>query len=183
MKAIVISDTHLKSPEKLSWLQQAGDSVIIHAGDYTDPSVVAFLQQSQLFFGVYGNADSDLVKTMLPERQQFTLGPYQVGLYHGHGTGQTTAERAFAAFADDQVDIIVFGHSHQPSISTRNHIIMLNPGSATAKRKERWFSYIELELTPNGVKACLHLASTDKENIDEIRSLTSDSMDAASGCK
>lgn len=46
MKALVISDTHLKSPEGLTWLtdKHKDASMIIHAGDYTDGSVITFLQ-------------------------------------------------------------------------------------------------------------------------------------------
>jgi putative phosphoesterase len=113
------------------------------------------LQSQQAFYGVWGNVDSDGIKSTLPEKQVFLLAAYQVGLYHGHGTGGTTADRAFQAFASENVDIIIFGHSHQPCIFTRNKIIMLNPGSITAKRKERWFSYIVLDLEPTGISARL----------------------------
>jgi putative phosphoesterase len=157
MKAIVISDTHLKSPEKLTWLtrKHTDASIIIHAGDYTDSSVLAFLQSWPPFLGVSGNADSDRIKSTLPEKQLFSLASYQVGLYHGHGPGGTTPDRAFRAFANENADIIIFGHSHQPCIFTRNKILMVNPGSITAKRKERWFSYIVLDLDPTGIAAQL----------------------------
>lgn len=162
MHAIVISDTHLKSPERLSWLLQTDTNLIIHAGDYTDPSVVTFLQQHFSFKGVFGNADPELTSAMLPEKQQFSLETYQIGLYHGHGIGRTTPERAYAAFENDGVDIIIFGHSHQPSILTRNQVILLNPGSITAKRKEKWFSFIELDLMPDRVSAHIHFIAADQ---------------------
>lgn len=157
MKALVIADTHLKSPEKLAWLtdQHADADVIIHAGDYTGEAVLAFLQEQPSFFGVAGNADSDTVKAALPEKRLLQLASYRVGLYHGHGASGTTPDRALRAFAGEQTDIIILGHSHQPSIFTRDRILLLNPGSFTAKRKERWGSYIVLELNPSGIAANL----------------------------
>lgn len=157
MKVIVISDTHLQAPEKLTWLtsRHPDADAIIHAGDYTNSSVLTYLQSQRPFLGVAGNNDPEEIKRLLPEKQILTLDSYQVGLFHGHGTGGTTPDRAFQAFAGDQVDIIIFGHSHQPCIFTRNKILLLNPGSLTAKRKERWFSYIILTLEPVGPAAQL----------------------------
>lgn len=157
MKVIVIADTHLQSPAKLAWLtgRHADAGAIIHAGDYTGRSVLTFLQSQGPFFGTAGNADPEEIKRLLPEKQVLTLASYQIGLYHGHGTGGTTPDRAFRVFAGEPVDIIIFGHSHQPCIFTRNKILLLNPGSLTAKRQERWFSYIILTLAPTGPAAQL----------------------------
>lgn len=155
MKAIILSDTHSKSPEKLYWLQHTEADYIFHAGDYTELSVLTFLQSLNNFFGVSGNADCEQVKQMLPAKAILELANCRIGLFHGDGAGKTTPDRAFQAFTDDSVNIIIFGHSHQPSISTRNRILMLNPGSITNKRKEKWFSYIELEHTHNGIAARL----------------------------
>jgi|GEM_PF-3842262 len=66
-----------------------------------------------------------------------------------------TIDRALACFEGEAVDIIIYGHSHQPSIQTRNKVLLLNPGSITSKRRERWYSYIELELMEMGVEAKL----------------------------
>ena len=70
-----------------------------------------------------------------------------------HSTATLT--RTFNSFIDDNVDIIIFGHSHQPLVKTEKGILMLNPGSITTKRFERWFSYIILELKIDGIKVNL----------------------------
>jgi putative phosphoesterase len=56
-------------------------------------------------------------------------------------------------FKEDKVDIIIFGHSHQPIIKTINKTLMLNPGSPTSKGKERWYSVIILELERECINA------------------------------
>jgi putative phosphoesterase len=38
------------------------------------------------------------------------------------------------AKAADNVDVIIYGHSHQPKIETRNGTLFFNPGSAGPRR-------------------------------------------------
>ncbi len=156
MKALIIADTHLKSPDKLNRLLAEHDDAdaLIHAGDFTDPAILQALE-GRLLFAVAGNADAEPIKQALPEKRIVELAGYRIGIVHGHGQGKTTPDRALQAFADEPVDIIVFGHSHQPAIYTRNKILLLNPGSFTVKRQERWFSYIVLDLEPTGIAAKL----------------------------
>ena len=46
-----------------------------------------------------------------------------------HDISQLDVDPAAAGFA-----AVVFGHSHRPSIETRNGILFLNPGSAGPRR-------------------------------------------------
>ncbi|MDU4961682.1 MAG: metallophosphoesterase [Sporomusaceae bacterium] len=157
MKVLIIADTHLKSPQKLDLLL-AGHSdadALIHAGDFTDPAILQALQERMPLLAVAGNADAEPIRLALPPKRLITLAGYRIGIVHGHGQGKTTPDRALQTFAGEQVDIIIFGHSHQPAIYTRNKTLLLNPGSFTAKRQERWFSYIVLELDPTGISAKL----------------------------
>lgn len=158
MKIAVFSDTHGTGASfSLDWALPyltAADAVL-HAGDFTAPATLAFFRKFSGFHGVTGNGDQPEIAAALPGQQILELAAYRIGLFHGHGLGKTTPERAYAAFADKQVDIIVFGHSHQPAIFTKNKLLLLNPGSPTNKRKERWFSFILLELSPSRVAATL----------------------------
>jgi putative phosphoesterase len=46
-----------------------------------------------------------------------------------------------AAFADEPVDVICFGHSHQPVCQRREGRWLVNPGSPTDKRTQARYSY------------------------------------------
>ena len=156
MKVGIISDTHIKNNDEsiidiLDTYFQDID-MIIHAGDYIDETVVDALINHKNFIGVSGNVDNTKVKELLKEKKLITLEGYRIGIFHGHGNGDSTLTRAYNRFKDDQVDIIIFGHSHQPLIKTMNKILLLNPGSLRYKRQERWFSYIILELQPSRIK-------------------------------
>ena len=156
MNIAIISDTHLKKNSgQLDALitEFRNADLVIHAGDYGGAWVLAYLENHFNFSGVWGNIDDDTIKTLLQEKLILNVGPYQIGVCHGHGKTKTTIERAYDNFENNIVDIIIFGHSHQPIINTKNKVLMLNPGSLTSKRQERWFSYIMLTVDYSGLKA------------------------------
>jgi uncharacterized protein len=161
MKIAIISDTHLgKNLDKLyilidEYLKHY--QLVIHCGDYTSYDVLNILREKCNFTGVWGNGDKDDIKDILKEKLIIECEGYKIGVYHGHGNGKTTMERAYNKFNDDNVDIIAFGHSHQPLIKTHNKVLMLNPGSITNKRREKWFSYILLDINKDFIKPQLIL--------------------------
>jgi len=160
MKIAIISDTHIhKHLDKLETLIKNrfhSVDMIIHAGDYTDIRAISLLKRCSNFVGVWGNNDKGSIRELTNETEIIVVEKYRIGIYHGHGDKCSTLDNAYAAFRDDEVDIIIYGHSHQPSIITKKKILMLNPGSPTYKRKERWFSYIILEICDNNIFASLH---------------------------
>lgn len=156
MRVGIISDTHISIDNYRikdlleSYLKDV--DIIIHAGDYTNEKVIDAITDYRDFIGVSGNVDNDNVKKLLREKEIITLEGYRIGIYHGHGNEDTTLTRAYNNFKNDLVDIIIFGHSHQPLVKTVKGILMLNPGSLTNKRLERWFSYAILELQPDRIR-------------------------------
>lgn len=55
--------------------------------------------------------------------------------------GRCTLDRAYNAFADDGVNIVLYGHSHIPFRSRRDGVLLFNPGSPTDKRFNPAYSY------------------------------------------
>lgn len=155
MKIGIISDTHLGvDTEKLKgFIEKYFTEVdlIIHAGDFNYINVIDTIRRYKEFIGVYGNNDIDIVKKLMDYKRIIEVKGYKVGIIHGHGKEKTTFDRAYNEFLEDNPDIIVFGHSHQPLLKTKGKILMLNPGSLTCKRRERWFSYIILEIKDNNI--------------------------------
>lgn len=144
MRIGIISDTHLKksgeniNPILNEYLNEV--DMIIHAGDYINKEVINRIKIFKKFIGVYGNVDDEKVKEVVKEKEIIEVMGYKIGIFHGHGRTKTTIDRVYKSFEDDSVDIIIFGHSHQPIVRTKNKILMINPGSPINKRKERWFS-------------------------------------------
>lgn len=160
LKIGVISDTHINAGNlhRLNnFLQQHMEDIdmIIHAGDYISSKAIHSLKEFKNFVGVWGNVDGEDTRQLVPEKKIIEIENYSIGIFHGHGLKKTTMDRAYEAFKDEDVDIIIFGHSHQPIIKTKNKVLLLNPGSPTDKRNERWFSFIILELDNDSVSAQL----------------------------
>lgn len=149
MRIGVISDTHI--PRRRASLPDevhrifGGVDLILHAGDINDWSVLRELNTIALTEAIAGNTDANAMSEVLGERRMLGLAGFKVGLTHGHlGKGKSTPERAFSLFM--QADVIVFGHSHQPYNQKHRGVLLLNPGSATDRRREPYCSVAILTL-------------------------------------
>ncbi|MGP6157352.1 MAG: metallophosphoesterase family protein [Vulcanimicrobiaceae bacterium] len=144
----VISDTHLPHfgsalPRALlDGLRDAGVTQILHCGDHTSPLTEALLARVAPVVAVAGNCDGYTLVERWGRRRIVTAGGVRIGLVHGHeGSGRDTPSRAYGAFEKGTVDVVCFGHSHQPLIERRAGVLLLNPGSPTDKRREARYSF------------------------------------------
>jgi putative phosphoesterase len=122
----VISDTHgLMRPQALAALQ--GCDLIIHAGDVGSTAVITELSGIAPTYVVRGNVDGADWATALPMTEFVEIGGRRFFVLH---------EISHLDFdpADLGCAAVVFGHSHQPSIETREGVLFLNPGSAGPRR-------------------------------------------------
>jgi len=127
----VLSDTHAGSfadlPNKILTALDEVD-MIIHAGDYTTKAVLDGLKQFCEVVAVHGNMDSNELKQILPEKELLTVNGKRVGITHGWGSPYGIEDRVGRLFSN--VDIIVFGHSHQSMNKIIGGILFFNPGQA-----------------------------------------------------
>ena len=152
MKVICISDTHVdgmgKLPAALYDALKTAD-LIIHAGDITSPSVIEELMSMAPVEAVAGNMDGWDISNYHPKKKVVEAGGFRIGITHGAGRVTNIEERVLAIFEGDNVDCIVFGHSHNPVVSRHGRVLLVNPGSPTDKRWAPYISYAVLELTDN----------------------------------
>ncbi|MGA2032553.1 MAG: metallophosphoesterase family protein [Thermoguttaceae bacterium] len=122
----IISDTHgLLRPEALEALDDC--KLIIHAGDVGSPHVLAALEQIAPVFAVRGNVDRDAWALRLPETRVVEIE--HLLLYLLHDLGTLDLDPRAAGFR-----VVVFGHSHQPSVSEKQGVLYVNPGAAGPRR-------------------------------------------------
>lgn len=122
----VISDTHgLLRPEALDVLR--GSDMIIHAGDVGKPEVLDRLGEVAPLHVVSGNIDKGSWAATLPLTQLVEVDDHRFFVLHD--IAQLDVDPVAAGIA-----AVVFGHSHRPSIETRNGVLFLNPGSAGPRR-------------------------------------------------
>lgn len=165
MKIVVLSDTHL--PKKNKGLparlieELRGADLIIHAGDWQTLDVYKELQTYARVEGVYGNVDNEEIAGLLPDKKVVEVCGFRIGITHGHGKGQTTEKRAIAAFEDEKVDCIIFGHSHIPAMRYEGDLLLFNPGSPTDKRRQKLFSFGVISISDKMVAEHIFLMNSN----------------------
>ena len=148
MKIGVLSDTHLHrlTRDFRDILDQYlwDVDLIFHAGDFVSAEIVEFLSRKN-FHGVHGNMDPIEVKEILPEKKRVQVGPYRIGLIHGDGPSTGLEERI--QFEFQNVDAIVYGHSHRAANHVKDGILFFNPGTATGFSFSKYHSVGILEVS------------------------------------
>jgi putative phosphoesterase len=134
-RIIVLSDTHIplvvpKLPARIVKELKKAD-MCLHAGDYVDMKVIRDIQRYTDFHGVHGNMDDEKLRKKLPEKLLLKVESVKIGMTHGSGAPVGIRERVAAVFEKDEVDIVIFGHSHQAYMERHDGRLYFNPGSAT----------------------------------------------------
>ena len=122
----VISDTHgLLRPEALVALAEAEH--ILHAGDVGMPEILDELRKIAPVTAIRGNVDVSGPCAELPATDVVELAGRLFYLVHSVRDLDINPKVAGVA-------VVVSGHSHKPSIETKQGVMYLNPGSAGPRR-------------------------------------------------
>ena len=114
----------------------AGDLFDTKYGDYSNPDFQPDSIRDELvslehsFYYVYGNCDSPAFCPGYPSAMIFTAFNKKIYLSHGHHLPAT----------DENMDIIIQGHTHLYSLEKKGPHIFLNPGSTAYPRNGK-FTY------------------------------------------
>ena len=147
----LIADTHVPDrkreldPRILPIFKKARVGMILHAGDISVPRVLDELAQAAPVIAVRGNRDW-LRFTDLPLSRVLEIDGLKIGMTHGHINWGSYARdkmrfvlrgpQTFEFFANravqnmPNVDILIFGHNHEPMIKEIKGTLVVNPGSA-----------------------------------------------------
>jgi putative phosphoesterase len=141
-RLVLLSDTHLPARAKrLSddvWRAVDAADAVVHAGDWVDLATLDALQsRARRLIAVWGNNDGPDLRSRLPEVAIETIEELRVGVVHETGPAAGREARMDQTYADQGLDVLVFGHSHIPWDShTPGCIRLLNPGSPTDRRRQ-----------------------------------------------
>ena len=116
MQLLLLADTHLPRRAKdlpgEVWEQADRADLIVHAGDWIDVSLLDDLETHAPVLGCWGNNDGWDLRARLPEVARRTLEGVRFAVVHETGSTEGRERRMSAAYED--VDVLVFGHSHIP---------------------------------------------------------------------
>jgi putative phosphoesterase len=102
---------------------------IFHAGDFVEWGVVEYLSSLKELIAVCGNMDSQDIRKAFPQKRIIELKGFKIGLIHGGGAPFGIESRIRDEF--DEVDAIVYGHTHTPVHHQVKNIYFFNPGCGT----------------------------------------------------
>lgn len=139
----LISDTHGHLDERVmrvfsALAEQGSLAAIVHAGDVgSDPGVLWELGALAPVTAVLGNCDHPLPSLDLAAVARTTVAGVRILVIHD--------------FADlgqipEGTDVVVRGHSHIPSVQHRGDVLVVNPGSASQRRRQPSRSVAVLEI-------------------------------------
>ncbi|HTV09772.1 MAG TPA: metallophosphoesterase family protein [Candidatus Aquilonibacter sp.] len=122
----VLSDTHsLLRPEALDALR--GATHILHAGDVGDIAILEALRKIAPVTAIRGNIDTGGPTAQLPATEAIELNGRLIYMLHSLADLDLKPEAA-------GISVVISGHSHKPTIETRNGVLYLNPGSCGPRR-------------------------------------------------
>lgn len=103
-----------------------GVEEIVHAGDIGGDAVLYELETIAPVTAARGNCDGDsLAGFDLPLTARTTVAGVRILVIHDiHDLGPIPSD----------VDVVVCGHSHHPSVALHGRVLVVNPGSATNPR-------------------------------------------------
>jgi putative phosphoesterase len=133
MKIGVLSDTHMKEPTSefrgMIETHFRGVDKILHAGDFVDWKIAEYLSSQKELIAVCGNMDSYDIRKAFAQKTIIVIDAFKIGLTHGGGAPFGIESRVREEF--DDVDVIVYGHTHTPANHWVKNILFFNPGSPT----------------------------------------------------
>jgi uncharacterized protein len=141
----LISDTHGMVRASV-FDALAGVELILHAGDVGPDDVLHELAAIAPVRAVYGNTDAP-GNPRLAEALTLDIDGVSIHVSHGHELGSPTPAKLVAAYPQR---VLVYGHTHRQLITEVDGRLVINPGSAGARRFDLLPSVARLTIA-NGV--------------------------------
>jgi len=149
MKILVLSDSHGTIRYMSDAISHEQPDYVIHLGDHARDA-----EQLRLAFpmlpiaGVRGNCDSGEFDVL--EQKMAEYGGVRVLMAHGHRYGvKMGLLRYYMTARENQVDVALFGHTHQATCMEKDGVWLLNPGSCGYGRPS--YGIVEIQ---NGKVSC-----------------------------
>ena len=145
MKILLVSDTHGRNYYLEEALEVEKPDFLCHMGDVEgSEDYIRMIAKCPLAM-VSGNNDfwTDLNPEVVLE-----LHGFRIFITHGHRySPHSGTDRLKSAGRKNRADIVLFGHTHRPTLEIEEDVIVANPGSLTYPRQEgRKPSYMVLHL-------------------------------------
>lgn len=150
MRILIVSDSHGRNKFLSQVLDKVGIiDMFLHLGD---------LEGSEDFIETFVKCRIEMVSgnndyfTEIPKEKLLKIGKYTIFMTHGHRYSvYFDTKKLKEAAKSRNADIVMYGHTHMPSIDYSGDVIAVNPGSITQPRQPgRKPSFIIMEIDAKG---------------------------------
>ena len=130
VRLCVLSDTHGHLNKEVVEFCQGADQ-ILHAGDVCSDSILPVLESIAPVACVSGNMD---VSGMAPMRAKIVIAGWRIMMQHivWHRGGPSNELQML--LNEEAMDLVVFGHTHEPLCRKIDNTVFFNPGSCGPRR-------------------------------------------------
>lgn len=157
MKIAVVSDTHrINKYIDIAKKYIKECDAVIHLGDNIEDVDRLTEGFKGLVYSVKGNCD---FSSKYPSEQVVDVEGKKIFITHGHNYGvKYSMNNIYYRAKELEVDIALFGHTHESLIIEEDGVVLMNPGSISLPRNSfRSIGYIEI-----GEKVDLYLKKIDE---------------------
>ena len=150
MRILIVSDTHRINRNYLELVERLHPlDLIIHCGDVEGSEYTLKESAPCPVMMVAGNND---FFSQIPRELNFNIGKHKVWVTHGHNYFVHAGLRTIREAARSrEVDIVCFGHTHQPVVIQEEGLTLVNPGSISLPRQGNHKpSYVLMDLDREG---------------------------------
>lgn len=133
MRIALISDTHgLLRENVIDKLNSC--NLIIHAGDIGKSEVISKLSNIAKLEYVKGNCDKNLGENIGEYNKIIEVNNTKIYITHDIAKLESDIKKGKVDLGKENIDIVIYGHSHKCNIFTRSGILYINPGSVGPRR-------------------------------------------------
>lgn len=151
-RILVFSDSHGKTEYMTEAMEKIIDTdLVVHLGDNVrDIETVSYIYPDFKYAYVCGNCD---ISADAPYKKIIEADGFRILLTHGHEFHVKSSLLTLTEYAkENNIDCVLYGHTHLPYCSHENGILFLNPGSGSITGNE---SYGVVEIYDGKIKGCI----------------------------
>jgi len=141
---VILSDTHGSLHDAVLRSCDGAD-YIIHAGDVGAEDILTNLSAIAPMMAVFGNVDH---RDIAPIRARAQIGRWRTLTQHIVWAKDGPSGEVRDLLSGENIDLLIFGHTHQPLCWQEGGVVFCNPGSCGPRRFSMPQSYAEAILGP-----------------------------------
>ncbi len=152
-RIIAFSDTHGNSGAMRKIIEKDADAYIFLGDGERELDRMREKYPDKLIMNVKGNCD---FCSSAPDIDLYSVNGVRIMFTHGHNHGvKYSTDRLFYLAEENDIQIMLYGHTHCRDLKYDSGIYVINPGSASMPRDFKAPSYAYIDITDKGI-FCAH---------------------------